>query len=48
LYEYEEDFQKIFKVRVEFDEEMPMTDGVIEEYAGRLRALSEKRKSLSV
>jgi len=29
-------------VRVEFDEEMPMTDGVIEEYAGRLRALSEK------
>src|SRR5229473_1781695 len=42
LYEYEEDFQKIFKVRVEFDEEMPMTDGVIEEYAGRLRGLSEK------
>src|SRR3974390_868523 len=42
LYDYEEDFRKIFKVRVEFDEEMPMTDGVIEEYAGRLRALSEK------
>src|SRR5258706_4981285 len=42
LYEYEEDFQTIFKVRVEFDEAMPMTDGVIEEYAGRLRALSEK------
>src|SRR5438445_236743 len=42
LFEYEEDFQKIFKVRVEFDEEMPMTDGVIEEYAGRLRGLSEK------
>ena len=42
LYEYEEDFRKIFKVRVEFDEEMPMSDGVIEEYAGRLRALSEK------
>lgn len=42
LYEYEEDFQKIFKVRVEFDEEMPMSDGVIAEYAGRLRALSEK------
>src|SRR5215470_999963 len=42
LYDYEEDFQKIFKVRVEFDEEMPMTDGVIEEYAGRLRTLSEK------
>src|SRR5689334_16828852 len=42
LYEYEEDFQKIFKVRVEFDEEMPMSDGVIAEYAGRLRTLSEK------
>ncbi|HXX71687.1 MAG TPA: ATP-binding protein, partial [Candidatus Acidoferrum sp.] len=26
LYEYEEDFQKIFKVRVEFDEEMAMSD----------------------
>jgi ATP-dependent Lon protease len=42
LYEYEEDFRKIFKVRVEFDEEMPLSDSVIEEYAGRLRALSEK------
>jgi predicted ATP-dependent protease len=42
LYEYEEDFQKIFKVRVEFDEEMPMSDGVIAEYAGRLRTLSER------
>src|SRR5438132_1621549 len=36
LYEYEEDFRKIFKVRVEFDEEMHMSDGVIAEYAGRL------------
>ena len=42
LYEYEEDFRKIFKVRVEFDEEMAMSDGVIEEYAGRMRTLSEK------
>lgn len=42
LYVYEEDFRKIFKVRVEFDEEMPMSDGVIEEYAGRIRTLSEK------
>ncbi|HUL15439.1 MAG TPA: AAA family ATPase [Terriglobales bacterium] len=42
LYAYEEDFRKIFKVRVEFDEEMPMSDTVIAEYAGRLRALSEK------
>jgi lon-related putative ATP-dependent protease len=42
LYNYEEDFRKIFKVRVEFDEEMAMSDEVIAEYAGRLRALSEK------
>jgi predicted ATP-dependent protease len=42
LYEYEEDFRKIFKVRVEFDEEMLMSDHIIEEYAGRLRGLSEK------
>jgi predicted ATP-dependent protease len=42
LYHYEEDFRKIFKVRVEFDEEMTMSDGVIAEYAGRLRRLSEK------
>src|SRR5437764_36316 len=42
LYEYEEDFRKIFKVSVEFDEEMAMSDGVIAEYAGRLRALCEK------
>src|SRR5207249_3108719 len=41
-YDYEEDFRKIFKVRVEFDEEMAMNDTVIAEYAGRLRALSEK------
>jgi ATP-dependent Lon protease len=33
LYEYEEDFRKIFKVRVEFDEEMAMNDSVI----GRIR-----------
>src|SRR5271154_6638004 len=46
LYNYEEDFRKIFKVRVEFDEEMAMSDGVIAEYAGRLRRLSEK-ESLS-
>jgi lon-related putative ATP-dependent protease len=42
MYDYEEDFRKIFKVRVEFDEEMAMNDSVIAEYAGRLRALSEK------
>jgi predicted ATP-dependent protease len=42
LYEYEGDFRKIFKVRAEFDEEMPMQDEVIAQYAGRLRKLSEE------
>src|SRR5437667_1085536 len=34
MYDYTEDFRKIFKVRVEFDEEMAMNDSVIAEYAG--------------
>jgi predicted ATP-dependent protease len=42
LYEYEEDFKKIFKVRAEFDEEMLMTDEVILQYGGRLRKLCDE------
>jgi len=42
LYEYEEDFRKIFKVRVEFDEEMMMSDAVVRQYSGRLHQLSEQ------
>ena len=42
LYEFEEDFRKIFKVRVEFDEEMVMSDAAIRQYAGRLHQLSEQ------
>jgi predicted ATP-dependent protease len=41
LYTYEEDFRKIFKVRVEFDEEMPWNDQVIRHFTGRLRKLTE-------
>lgn len=41
LYTYEEEFKKVFKVRVEFDEEMDMTDDVIRQYSGRLRKLCE-------
>ncbi len=41
LYEYEEDFRKIFKLRVEFDEEQPWSEDVIRRYGGRLRKLSE-------
>jgi ATP-dependent Lon protease len=42
LYEYEEDFRKIFKVRVEFDEEMVMSEAVVRNYGARLRQLSEQ------
>ncbi len=42
LYEYEEDFRKIFKVRVEFDEEMVMSEAVVRQYGGRLRQLCEQ------
>jgi len=41
LYDYEDDFKKIFKVRVEFDEEMNWSEDVIRQYAGRLRKLSD-------
>ena len=46
LYEYEEDFKKIFKVRVEFDEEMKWNENVFRHYGGRLRKLSEDEKLL--
>ena len=42
LYENDEDFRKIFKVRVEFDEEMGLSDSVIRQYCGRLRKVTEK------
>src|SRR5215469_5734104 len=42
LYEYEEDFRKIFKVRVEFDEEVAMSGAVVRNYGARLRQLSEQ------
>jgi ATP-dependent Lon protease len=41
FYTYEEEFKKIFKVYVEFDEEMEMSDEVIRQYGGRLRKLCE-------
>jgi ATP-dependent Lon protease len=41
FYTFEEEFQKIFKVRVEFDDEMPMADEVILEFGGRLRKLCD-------
>jgi predicted ATP-dependent protease len=44
LYEYEDDFKKIFKVRVEFDEEMKWGDEVIRQYSGRIRKLVDDEK----
>ena len=44
LYSLEEDFRKIFKIRVEFDDEMPMADEVILEFGGRLRKLCDDER----
>ncbi len=46
LYDYEDDFKKIFKVRVEFDEEMNWSDEVLTYYGGRLRKLVDDEKLL--
>src|ERR1700683_381721 len=44
LHDYEDDFKKIFKVRVEFDEEMNWSDEVLRQYSGRLRKLCDDEK----
>ncbi len=46
LYDYEDDFKKIFKVRVEFDEETVWNEDVLRQYGGRLRKLSDDEKLL--
>jgi predicted ATP-dependent protease len=46
LYDYEDDFKKIFKVRVEFDEETVWSEDVLRQYGGRLRKLSDDEKLL--
>jgi predicted ATP-dependent protease len=48
LYNFEEDFKKIFKVRVEFDEEMLWSDDVIRQYGGRLRKLTDDEGLLPI
>ena len=42
LYSYDEDFQKIFKIKAEFDREVANSNGVIKQYAGFIRALAGK------
>jgi predicted ATP-dependent protease len=46
LYDFEDDFKKIFKIRVEFDEEMKWSDDVLRQYGGRLRKLCDDEKLL--
>ncbi len=46
LYNFEDDFKKIFKLRVEFDEEMKWSDEVIAHYCGRLRKLCDDENLL--
>src|SRR6202142_403662 len=48
LYDFEDDFKKIFKVRVEFDEEMKWNDEVFRHYGGRLRKLAQDEKLLDL
>src|SRR6202050_330262 len=47
LYDFEDDFKKIFKVRVEFDEEMKWTDEVFRHYGGRMRKRAQDEKLLA-
>jgi lon-related putative ATP-dependent protease len=44
LYDYEEEVRKIFKVRVEFDDVMVMSDDVIRQYTSRLHKVCENEK----
>jgi lon-related putative ATP-dependent protease len=46
LHDYEDDFKKIFKVRVEFDEEMNWSNEVLKQYSGRIRKLCDDEKLL--
>ncbi len=43
---YEDDFNKIFKIKAEFDYEMKRTDGALVEYAQILKKLIDKEKLL--
>lgn len=44
LYDYDEDFKKIFKVRADFDWVMPLSEDTIKQYATVIKAISEKEK----
>lgn len=42
LYSYDEDFQKIFKIKAEFDREVKNSHSIIKQYAGFIKALASK------
>jgi len=44
LYSMDEDFQKIFKIKAEFDRVVKNNNAVIKQYAGFVRALGEKER----
>src|SRR5690348_11816696 len=46
LFNFEDDFKKIFKIRVEFDDEMNWGDEVIRHYCGRLRKMCDDENLL--
>ncbi|MBM4176507.1 MAG: peptidase [Ignavibacteria bacterium] len=46
LSNYEEDFKKIFKIRADFDHEMPNTDKALIELAGLVKKLCEEEQLL--
>lgn len=46
LYNYEEDFKKIFKIKADFDTEMELSDAAIDQYAALVRKLSEEDRLL--
>jgi len=48
MYDYEEDFRKIFKVRVEFDEEMPMSDSGNRGIRGPIARAVGKREFVAI
>ncbi|HEV2388596.1 MAG TPA: AAA family ATPase [Candidatus Acidoferrales bacterium] len=42
LYEFEEEFRKIFKVRVEFDEVVDWSDALVKHYGGRVHKIADE------
>lgn len=48
LYEFEEEFRKIFKVRVEFDEVVDWSDALVKHYGGRVHKIADEEGLLAL